>query len=88
MKGQFPIAVVLGAVLVVPAAASAQTPGGAAAPTFTKDVAPILYKNCTACHRPGEIAPMSLLTYKDARPFAKSIAAQVSRGTMPSASPR
>jgi len=32
--------------------------------TFTKDVAPIFYKNCTACHRPGEVAPMSLLTYK------------------------
>ena len=30
--------------------------------TFTKDVAPIFYKNCTGCHRPGEIAPMSLLT--------------------------
>ena len=52
-------------------------------PTFTKDVAPILYKNCTGCHRPGEIAPMSLLTYKDARPWAKSIATQVGEGTMP-----
>ena len=40
--------------------------------TFTKDVAPIFYKNCTACHRPGEVAPMSLLTYKDARPWAKA----------------
>ena len=44
-----------------------------AAPTFTKDVAPILFENCTGCHRPGEIAPMSLLTYKDARPHAKAI---------------
>ena len=40
----------------------------AAQPTFSKDVAPILYKNCTTCHRPGEIAPMSLLTYEEARP--------------------
>ena len=48
-----------------------------AAPTFSKDVAPIFFRNCTACHRPGEIAPMSLLTYKDARPWAKSIATQV-----------
>src|SRR4029079_11873481 len=39
-----------------------------AVPTFTKDVAPILYKNCTGCHRPGEIGPMSLLTYDDVRP--------------------
>src|SRR5947207_10210059 len=60
-----------------PAAASAQ------APTFSKDVAPILYKNCTNCHRPGEIGPMPLVTYKDARPWAKSIATRVANGTMP-----
>jgi Copper type II ascorbate-dependent monooxygenase, C-terminal domain len=52
-------------------------------PTFTKDVAPILYKNCAGCHRPDEIAPMSLLTYKDARPWAKSIREKVSEGLMP-----
>ena len=53
------------------------------APTFNKDVATILYKNCTSCHRPGEIAPMSLLTYQDARPWARSIREEVSTGTMP-----
>ena len=37
--------------------------------TFNKDVLPILQKNCQSCHRPGEIAPMSLLSYKDARPW-------------------
>ena len=64
--------------------ADAQSPAAkSATPTFNKDVAPILYKNCTNCHRPGEIAPMSLLTYKDARPWAKSIATNVSKGTMP-----
>jgi hypothetical protein len=52
-------------------------------PTYTKDVAPILFKNCTTCHRPGEIAPMSLMTYDDARPWAKSIRDEVSDGTMP-----
>src|SRR5580765_6465257 len=52
-------------------------------PTFTKDVAPILYKNCTTCHRPGEIAPMSLLTYDDARPYAKAIRDEVGEGHMP-----
>ena len=62
----------------------AQEPSGSAVvPTFNADIAPILYRNCTNCHRPGEIAPMSLLTYKEARPWAKSIANQVSRGTMP-----
>ena len=45
----------------------------AAIPTYTKDVAPILFKNCTSCHRPGEIGPMSLLTYDDVRPRAKDI---------------
>jgi mono/diheme cytochrome c family protein len=62
----------------------AQSPDVAATgPTYSHDVAPILYKNCTACHRPGEIGPMSLLSYKDARPWAKSIASRVAAGTMP-----
>jgi len=67
--------------LAVSSLAGAQTAGDV--PTFSKDVAPIFFKNCTSCHRPGEIAPMSLLTYKDARPYARSIATQVSKGTMP-----
>ena len=54
-----------------------------ATPTYTKDVAPILFKNCTACHRPGEIAPMSLLTYADVRPRAKDIRDEVFEGHMP-----
>lgn len=65
---------------------SADGPGPAPArtvPTFTKDVAPILYKNCTGCHRPGEIAPMSLLTYEDARPHADDIFDEVTAGHMP-----
>src|SRR5688500_19578379 len=53
------------------------------APTFTKDVAPIIFKNCAGCHRPGEIAPMSLLTYEDARPWAKAIRDEVSERHMP-----
>ena len=39
--------------------------------TFDKDVAPILYQNCVVCHHPNDIAPMSLMTYKDARPFCR-----------------
>jgi copper type II ascorbate-dependent monooxygenase-like protein len=54
-----------------------------ATPTFSKDVAPILYKNCASCHRPGEIAPMSLLTYEQARPWVKSIREKVLTGQMP-----
>ncbi|MFN0122660.1 MAG: thiol-disulfide isomerase [Blastocatellia bacterium] len=54
-----------------------------AAVTFTKDIAPILYKNCTECHRTGEIAPMSLLSYQETRPWAKSIRERVTDGSMP-----
>src|SRR5688572_950690 len=52
-------------------------------PTFSKDVAPIIYKNCAGCHRPGEIAPMSLLTYDEARPWAKAIRDEVGDRRMP-----
>jgi len=51
--------------------------------TFNKDVLPILQKNCQSCHRPGEVAPMSLLTYNDARPWAKAIKAAVVSRKMP-----
>src|SRR5256884_4764828 len=51
--------------------------------TFYKDVLPILQKNCQTCHRPGEIAPMSFLTYRDVRPWAKAIKAAVVKGQMP-----
>ena len=54
----------------------------AAPVTFSKDVAPIFYKNCASCHRPGEVAPMSLMTYKDARPWGKSIREKVIDGTI------
>ena len=51
--------------------------------TFTKDVLPILQKNCQSCHRPGQIAPMSFLSYKEARPWAKAIKAAVATRKMP-----
>jgi mono/diheme cytochrome c family protein len=51
--------------------------------TFAKDVAPIFQRACQNCHRPGSIAPMSLLTYEDARPWARSIRQRVSAGEMP-----
>src|SRR5712692_5546475 len=51
--------------------------------TFNKDVLPILQRNCQTCHRPGDIAPMPLLTYEQVRPWAKSIREKVSLGQMP-----
>ena len=58
-------------------------PAEKSVPTFSKDVAPIIFKNCAGCHRPGEIAPMSLLTYEDARPWAKAIRDEVGERHMP-----
>jgi hypothetical protein len=51
--------------------------------TFARDVAPILQENCQTCHRPGNVAPMSLLTYEDVRPWARVIRERVIRRTMP-----
>ncbi|MBK8313284.1 MAG: hypothetical protein IPL01_04245 [Acidobacteria bacterium] len=55
----------------------------ASAVTFSKDVAPILYANCVSCHRKGEMAPMALMSYKDVRPWAKSIREKVVGQEMP-----
>ena len=52
-------------------------------PTFHKDVLPILQRNCQSCHRPGQIAPMSLLTYQSARPWARAIKTAVVSRQMP-----
>ena len=53
------------------------------APTFNKDIAPILYENCAICHRPGEVAPFSLLTYSDAAKRAKLISTVTEKRYMP-----
>ncbi len=55
----------------------------AAAPTFNKDIAPILYQNCTTCHRPGEVAPFPLITYRDAAKRASLIALVTQKRYMP-----
>ena len=55
----------------------------AAEVTYTKDIAPILFKSCTECHRANEIAPMSLMSYNEVRPWAKSIRERTMDQTMP-----
>src|SRR4051812_28110420 len=55
----------------------------AAPVTFNQQIAPILYKNCSPCHRPGEAAPFSLLSYQDAKQHAGQIAAATQRRFMP-----
>ena len=69
------------AILVVAIALVATSAQGQV--TFTKDVAPILQKRCQVCHRPDTFAPMSLLTYEDARPWARSIKQKVLAREMP-----
>jgi len=76
-------AVLLGTLLGIAAAANADEPGTATAVTFTKDVAPILQDKCQACHRPGYIAPMSLMTFAETRPWARAIKARVVARQMP-----
>ena len=68
------------AVIATPSPAVAQD---ASEVTFTRDVAPILQRSCQMCHRTGSIAPMSLLTYEETRPWARSIREKVAERVMP-----
>ena len=67
--------------LMTPAVVAAQ--GADADPTFAKDVAPIFQQSCQVCHRPNNMAPMSLMTYQEARPWARSIKQKVMAREMP-----
>ena len=67
-----------GLLLLVAACAAAQD-----RPTFTHDIAPIIYKNCAPCHHPGESGPFSLLSYQDVKKRAGQIAAVTHSGYMP-----
>ncbi|HKP88112.1 MAG TPA: cytochrome c [Blastocatellia bacterium] len=79
-------AFILAACFIFLPTGSAST-GGKKEVTFSKDVAPIFFKNCAECHRPNDIAPMSLVTYKEARPWARSIKEKVVNREMPPWSP-
>ena len=69
----------LAVVAIAPVSARAQDE----VPTFTKDIAPIFQAKCEACHRAGSIAPMSLVTYQESRPWARSIRERVTTRQMP-----
>ena len=73
---------ILGSVAAYNDAAKSNAKGSTTV-TFNKDVAPILYGRCAECHRPGEAAPMSFITYKETRPWAKSIREAVVNREMP-----
>ena len=83
MRNSFSVLLAAAALLAALTGARTEAQQATTAPTFTRDVAPILFKQCVSCHRPGEIAPMSLMTYEQARPWAKAIPKVISKRTMP-----
>src|SRR5207344_1407078 len=82
-------AIAIGAMALVPAVVSlkAETVNVPDNVTFTKDIAPILQRSCQNCHRPDGVAPMSLVSYEEVRPYARAIKQRTSigphRGVMP-----
>jgi hypothetical protein len=68
---------------VNPNVSGQQPPVTILAPTFSQHVAPILYAKCIQCHRPGELAPMALINYRDVQPWAHSVRRQLVERTMP-----
>lgn len=74
---------VLCAFLIISGALHAEGQDQTKPVTFSKDIASILQEKCQDCHRPGQIAPMSLLTYQDVRPWAKAIKTRVLQRSMP-----
>ena len=68
-------------ILLAPGRGSAQEE--TVTPTFAKDVLPVLQRSCQQCHRPGSVAPMSLLTYEDTRPWARAIRDRTAQREMP-----
>ena len=76
------VSLVVGTMLMAPPAASAGTQS-ASEVTFTRDVLPILQRACQQCHRPGSVAPMSLLTYEEVRPWARAIRDKTAQREMP-----
>jgi mono/diheme cytochrome c family protein len=78
LVGALVVGVSMGSVATAAAAGTAE-----AVPTFAKDVAPIIFENCVVCHRPGQVAPMSLTSYQEARPWGRAIKEKVVAREMP-----
>src|SRR6186713_62405 len=88
LRSGFLVAAVVG--LLSPVAATQHSTDASHAVTFSKDIAPILQRSCQRCHRPNSVAPMSLLTYEEARPYARAMKQRTAlrdapwaRGVMP-----
>lgn len=72
-----------GGVLAASVTPGAARQGQAEAVTFSRGIAPILFEHCVGCHRPGGVAPMSLMSFQEVRPWARAIEEQVSARRMP-----
>src|SRR2546423_1432787 len=77
------LAALAGLTILLAAASPQKKSTAPSPPTFYKDILPILQKHCQSCHRPGEIAPMPLVTYEQTRPWAQQIAHTVEMKMMP-----
>src|SRR4029079_13163897 len=75
--GRSLLALTAAAITVAALPAAAQTRSDQ--PTFKKDILPILQRSCQQCHRPDSVAPMSLITYQETRPYAREIKRRVAR---------
>src|SRR6058998_3664548 len=71
------------AVAMTAGVSMAAEPAAGGTPTFNKDVASVLFNNCVTCHRPNQIAPMALISYKEVRPWARAIKEKILKGEMP-----
>ena len=80
-RGLIRLGALAGSILAFPMLAGAQS--AKPTPTFTKDVASIFQEKCESCHRPDSIAPMSLVTFEEARPWARSIKNRIAARQMP-----
>src|SRR5579871_3424470 len=74
---------VAASLLLLPLAVAAQHPADQSHVTFDRDIAPIIFRSCSSCHRPGEAAPFSLLTYSDVKKHARQIADVTRSRAMP-----
>jgi len=83
------LTIVAAALLASPALVARQQAAGKGGQeiTFTRDIAPILQRSCQTCHRPGSVAPMSLLTYEEVRPWAKAMKFRTSLRSKPNVMP-
>src|SRR2546430_7040298 len=83
MAGKRTVIAAAAGMLIACAAVSAREVHKKAPVTFNKDIAPLVYQNCATCHRPGEVAPFSLLSYDDVKKRAKQISMVTQSRFMP-----